>query len=336
MLTYKSVVVFAELPDKHGFAGMYCGMSVDALICAGGANFPNDPMAKGGAKVWSDIVYMLHAPNARWEEVGRLPKPSAYGVSASWRDAMVVVGGGDAVRNFRDCYLLRWDETRIAFEELPELPLPMSNCCGAVVGDTIYVAGGQETPNSATTLGCCYTLNLANRSCGWVEVPWPLNAPGRIQAVAGSHGEWFYFFSGIDLVPSKNGSSRRRYLIDAWRHNVEVGWERLPDLPHAVAAAPTPAMLDRDAKLVISGGVWPDYIDTISPMDAHPGFSRDFLVYDIGRHTWARSAATTLSPKTPPARVTTATAVWRGLYVIPSGEVAPGVRTRSVLGYRIG
>ena len=333
MLRNNGIVTFAELPDKHGYAGMYCGVSGDVLLCAGGANFPVEPLAMGGVKVWSDRIYLLKSPSAGWEEVGALPKACGYGVSATWRDAMVLAGGGDAASNSRDSYLVRWDGRAISLEDLPQLPIPMANGCGAIVGDTLYVAGGQDTPNSETALDRCYTLNLVKPTDGWVDIPWPLHASGRIQAVAGSQEGWFYLFSGIELVPNGDGTLERRYLTDAWRHNVESGWERLPDLPRAAAAAPTPVMLGAGAQLVITGGVWPEYLKDISLRDIHPGFSRAHLAYDIGRNAWSQFTECAITSHMPPARVTAATAVWRGVYVIPSGEVAPGLRTRSVMGY---
>ena len=42
------------LPDKEGFAGMFAGVSNDALLCIGGANFPDKMPWEGGVKKWYD------------------------------------------------------------------------------------------------------------------------------------------------------------------------------------------------------------------------------------------------------------------------------------------
>ncbi len=58
-----------NLPDKHGWAGMYAGVSQDTLIVAVGANFPDRPLIEGGTKVWTTRSLPLNnqmANGARW------------------------------------------------------------------------------------------------------------------------------------------------------------------------------------------------------------------------------------------------------------------------------
>ena len=47
------------LPDEHGFAGAFCGVSGEALIVAGGANFPGGRPWDGAQKVWHDRIFVL-------------------------------------------------------------------------------------------------------------------------------------------------------------------------------------------------------------------------------------------------------------------------------------
>lgn len=100
-ITLFSITPLAPLPDPHGFAGMFAGVAGGALIRAGGANFPAEPLAQGGRKVWHDRVFTLAKPDTAWRLVARMPRPSGYGVSATWRDCAVFVGGGDERENFR-------------------------------------------------------------------------------------------------------------------------------------------------------------------------------------------------------------------------------------------
>lgn len=330
-------LALAPLPDPHGFAGMFAGVAGGALLCAGGANFPERPFTQGGAKVWHDRVFILSAPDGLWREAGRLPRVSGYGVSATWRDAVVLAGGGDARSNFSDAFLMRWDGTRLSFEGLPPLPVTTANSCGAVVGDTLYVAGGQESPAATGALSRCFALDLsaATATREWREIPWPATAPGRILAVAAAHNGWFYLFSGADLHPDASGRAERRYLTDAWRFQPAAGWQRLADLPHAVAAAPSPAMNGGDARLVVVGGVSPEFLATLPPNAPHPGFPRELLTYDIAANRWIFSPqAITPAAGTPPPRVTAPLVAWKNLFVVPSGELSPGLRTPTVLAFR--
>ena len=49
------------IPDREGFAGSYAGVSGNALLVAGGANFPDKRPWEGGTKIWYDRVFVLEA-----------------------------------------------------------------------------------------------------------------------------------------------------------------------------------------------------------------------------------------------------------------------------------
>src|SRR5690348_6499323 len=66
------------LPDPEGFAGMFAGTIGDALLVAGGANFPDRRPWDGGVKRWYDAVWLLEDPAGPWRRVGSLPRPSSY------------------------------------------------------------------------------------------------------------------------------------------------------------------------------------------------------------------------------------------------------------------
>jgi N-acetylneuraminic acid mutarotase len=323
-----TVSSLAALPDAFGFAGMFAGVSGTNLLCAGGANFPEKPLAEGGRKIWHDRVFALATAGGAWREVGRLPRPNAYGVSATWRGSLVLAGGGDARINFHSACLLRWDGLRLVTEDLPPLPVSTANACGTVVGDILYVAGGQETPASTAALQRCFALDLAAPVRSWKEIPWPDSAPGRILAVAAALDGWFYIFSGADLLPTASGTAGRRYLTDAWRYRPASGWQRLAELPHAVVAAPSPAINAPGELLAIVGGVSPEYLASLPQNGPHPGFARQLLLYRPATNTWTVAA---VEMGAVPPRVTAPLTSWGNRFVIPSGEVAPGIRTPTVL-----
>ncbi|HYD82815.1 MAG TPA: hypothetical protein VEA63_02160, partial [Opitutus sp.] len=129
------------LPDAIGFAGSFAGVSGDALLVGGGANFPDRPPWQGGTKVWHDRVFAFDADNNRWLDAGRLPQPNGYGVSVTVPDGLVLIGGGDAVKNFADAWLARYDADtrRVSFTRWPNLPVPLAMAAGALVEKTIYV-----------------------------------------------------------------------------------------------------------------------------------------------------------------------------------------------------
>lgn len=312
------------IPDREGFAGMFAGVSHDALIVAGGANFPDRKPWEGGTKVWYDTIFVLESPNSEWKIGGKLPRPLGYGVSVTYRDTVVCIGGGDACQNSRDCFRLEWQDGRIVTTTLPPLPTTVANACGALVGNVVYVAGGQETPDSTTALRTVFTLDLSSTAHEWKQLP-VLPENGRILAVAASFDDAFWIMGGAELLPAPGGKSIRKYLTNAARYAPELGWEAVPDLPTPVVAAPTPAPIANSGIHVLGGDDASQL--TVAPAD-HRGFSTAILKYDPAEKTWQRTG------EHPAPRVTVPCVRWRDMYVFPSGEQRPGKRSPEVWSWK--
>ena len=146
----------AALPDPIGFAGPFAGVVAaeggDALVVAGGANFPDGRPWDGAAKVWHGRVFVLEEPAGPWREATtRLPAPLGYGVSASWNGALVCAGGGDAEAHSSRTFTLSLAGGEVELAALPDLPGPTAFGCGALVGEVLYVAGGLAAPDAPST-----------------------------------------------------------------------------------------------------------------------------------------------------------------------------------------
>jgi N-acetylneuraminic acid mutarotase len=308
------------LPDREGFAGSFAGVSGGALLVAGGANFPDKRPWEGGAKVWYDRVFALTPGAMAWSDAGHLPCLNGYGVSISVPEGLVLIGGGDAKRNFAVVLLAHWAGHAVSFSTWPVLPKPLAQAAGACVGRTIYVAGGLDRPDATQAQRACYALDLDGLDHGWREVP-PCPGPERFLATASAHDGAFYLFGGARLVSDAQGKVQREWLRDAWRYTPSAGWKRLADLPRAAVAAPTPAPA-ADGKLLIIGG--DDGTQASVGPTEHRGFPRDVLGYDIASDSWTRIG------DVPFSLVTTTATNWRGRIIIPGGEARPGVRSPAV------
>ena len=309
----------APLPDREGFAGAFAGVSGGALLVAGGANFPDKMPWHGGTKVWHDTVFVLEEPGAAWRVAGKLPRPLGYGVSVTTKEGVLCLGGSDATRHYADAFLLQWREGKLIHRQIPSLPVPCANMAGARVGDTVYLAGGADSPAATNALKTFWSLDL--KHLRWRQLqPWP--GPARMFSVAGGTDGGFYLFSGVELKPGKDGKPVRSYLRDAYRYAPASGWKRLADLPRAAAAAPSPAVLHKHHLFVISGD--DGALVSFEPKSKHPGFPRDVLAYGIRADRWTSVGDSPLSRATVPV------VEWRGRTVIPSGEVRPGVRSPEV------
>jgi N-acetylneuraminic acid mutarotase len=309
------------LPDADGFAGTFAGTSHGALIVAGGANIPKDKWADVFQKVWYESAFVLERPDGPWKSGFQLPRPIGYGVAISADNSLMCFGGSDAMGHYAESFRLEWVDGRIVTTPLPSLPRPCANACGALVGRTIYIAGGIETPISTTALHTFWSLDLDSKELTWKELPaWP--GPERTLAIAGASQDAFYLFSGTSLSPGSTNQPVRNYLRDAYRYKTNEGWKRIADLPRSTVAAPSPAA-SIGSKLVIYSG--DDGANTaFQPVHDHPGFPRNGLAYDVEKDAW------TVAESIPFSRATAPTVVWQNRLVIPNGEVRPRVRTPEV------
>jgi N-acetylneuraminic acid mutarotase len=308
------------IPDAQGFAGSFAGISAGALIVVGGANIVGDKWGTNFHKQWYDSVFVLESPRSQWRLAGRLPRPLGYGVSITTDDRLICIGGSDSTNHYADVFQISYNKRALNIGALPPLPTPCANCCGAKVGDTIYVAGGLETPTSTNAMRTFWALDLTTEKLRWRQLPaWP--GPERMLAVAGVLGGEFYLFSGARLTSDANGKTVREYLNDAYAYSPQKGWRRISDVPRPVAAAPSPAISARQLQIV--SGDDGSKVD-LPPSPTHPGFSHDVFAYDAQTDRWL------IAGSLPFGRATAPVVEWNGHAVVVMGEVRPRERTSEV------
>lgn len=309
------------LPDAVGFAGSYAGVTNGALLVAGGANFPDKHPWEGGTKVWHDSLFILEKPDGAWRAASPLPQAGGYGLSLTVPEGVLLIGGGDARENFSTVRLARWDGQQVVFTDLPSLPVPLAMSAGALLGRTVYVAGGLDRPNAAVAARVFLALDLDRPAAGWRTLePWP--GPERFLAVGGALDGSFFLFGGARLVPGSGGPPRREWLRDAWRYTPGAGWKRLADLPRPLVAAPGPAPALGPSHLLLIGGDDGSLVDQ-NPAE-HPGFLRELWAYHTITNSWACLGTLPFSLVTTPA------VSWQDRIVVPGGETRPGVRSTAV------
>lgn len=313
------------LPDTVGLGGCFAGESGGALLVAGGCNFPGKPFWEGGKKVWYDTVYVLKEPNGQWQRVAKLPHALAYGISVTTKLGLVCIGGADGSRHYAEVLALSWSRQGLQISALPSLPIPLAYAAAAVVGDTIYVAGGLSKPGATSASDKFLALDISEKHPAWRELE---RCPGRprMLATAGALNGTFYLAGGTALREVK-GKVERTYLRDAWCYKPGEGWHRLADMPKACSAGATPAPVF-DSALFLIGGDDGSHVG-FRPIEKHPGFSRRILAYHTGSDSW------TIGLEAPFPRATVQTAFWRGRYVFVGGEVRPGVRSPEVWALRV-
>lgn len=335
----------APLPNRTGLAGAFIGLAGDALVCAGGANFPDGGTPwNGGVKTWYDTIYVLETASATWKVAGRLPRPLGYGLTVSWKDQLILIGGSNSEGHYKSVLRLRYhkegSKAAVKIDTLPSLPSAIALTSGALVGDCIYLAGGQVQPSDASATNVCWRLDLSADRPSWEVLPdWP--GESRMLSVSGALDGKFYLFSGTALHEGK-----RTYLKDAYCYDPRIvsgkekGWRRLADLPSPTVAAPGPAVAIKGQLLILGGddGTLADEAAVLK--ERHPGFSDQILAYDPQRNQWQVAGKCWVDKKADAAvnpngsiwaPVTTGAVLWHDRIVLVGGEVRPGTRTPHVI-----
>ena len=267
----------SSIPDQIGFAGSYAGVAGNVLIFAGGANFPDGGAPwTGSKKAWTAQLFVLDQPNGAWKVAGNLPQKMGYGISINYKDAMILIGGSNEQGHLKSVYKFTYNDAKLKFEMLPDLPKPIANTCGVLVGDVIYVMGGITDPDAKTAENNFWALDLSQEKKAWHILPtWP--GAARMLSVAGALNDELYLFSGVALI-----EGQRKYLNDAYKFTSKNVWEKIADLPHSVAAAPTPAFASKKEIMVFGGDDGSLASTSATLKEKHPGFSKQILAYVSG------------------------------------------------------
>ncbi|HPM11700.1 MAG: cyclically-permuted mutarotase family protein [Paludibacter sp.] len=183
---------------SKGISASFAGFLDNNLVVIGGCNFPEIPAAQKGKKVFYKDILMLKS--GAWIKIGNLPQELAYGVSITTTDAIFCIGGQNNEISSSAVYKISFEKQKhhAIVEELPNLPVTFDNGAGAMLDNSIYIAGGNQN-GSASSDVWLLDLDLGN---GWVPAP-PLPVKGGlVQPVAAGTTSKLYVIGGF--VPPLN------------------------------------------------------------------------------------------------------------------------------------
>ncbi len=355
---------------QPGLAGPYVGIHNNALIVAGGANFPEAPPWRGGKKVWWENIYVMKLENNEWitNKSFVLPRPLAYGASISTEDGIVCIGGCDAEKCYDDVFIIKWnpETSSVDIESLPSLPTPLAFMAAAKVGNTIYVAGGQENMHQAKPTRTFLSLDLSKKSdqisFDWHELqPWPGSERILPVAAAQSDGntDCFYLFSGRMPVAGKTTA----LLTDGYKYNpIRNQWTAIANVMgiskdggDGICVMAASCIATGSSHILVFGGAnggifneleslqrqvamlkekdknkFKDQIEQIEKKRIDILENHPGFSRDILAYHTITDTWTKFGNLPEGSQVTTTAVRWNDSIIIPSGEIRPGVRTPKI------
>lgn len=182
----------AEPGYSLGVSACYAGQIGDYLVVAGGCNFPE----AGKPKKYYAGVYAARLDRAtlQWRLVGFLPEAAAYGATVTCGDSLLFLGGNNTDHALAAVYSVRLNSvgTDVLINRLADLPATADNMAVALVGNDIFVVGGNQNGKpSADVLR--YKLGASTVSSANLRIP---GAP-RVQPVAAAYNDKLYVWGGF-------------------------------------------------------------------------------------------------------------------------------------------
>lgn len=312
-----------------GVSALYAGAVGDAVIAAGGANFPDVPAAEGGRKRFYDTIWLLRdaaGRHPRWSAVGRLPEPAAYGASYSLPDEVVVAGGANASGALRSVYSLRLRGRKVEVRRLEDLPFAVEQGAAAMCGGVLYLAGGMAEGKPSPAVLACDTKSGRRSWRVVATMPEPF-----VQPVALAREGMLYVWGGFDPV--------RRTVADyGYRCDLKTGrWERIAGLPDGGTMTGTAAVPLADGSLLAAGGVNREIFafglscdasrqrEYLSHPPAYYRFRAALWRFDPRTEQWSEAEVSARAARAGAALVPMGEGV-----VMLGGETRPGIRTPDV------
>ncbi len=351
---------------QPGLAGPYSGVDDDMLIVAGGANFPDKVPWKGGTKVYYNEIFLLQkdGDTYSWKKSEpKLPFAAGYGGAVSTPAGLFCFGGNTSNESISESWFINYipENGAIEITSGPQLPVRLTNFAFAKVDNTIFVAGGVSEP-SGTSKKIFLSLDISNTNSAewkWETLPgWKGQPRAFAVATAQSNGatNCFYLFSGRNI--KENGEVE--ILYDAHVYNPSLKqWSLISNGKNknfpvmAGTAFPIGAstivfasgasgelmqkQLEIEQQIAKLQNI-PDKNEAtkseleqaqrklLNHLENHPGFGNEIIGFNTLTNKTFELA---MLPTT--GQVTTTAVQWGNDFVIPSGEIRPGIRTPKML-----
>ncbi len=315
---------------EYGVSAAFGANLNDDVIVAGGANFPENPLAADSKKQFYNGIYKVDGTTTT--RIGTLPQAIAYGATAKTAKGAVLIGGSNADGSLADVYLLNVNGNNVSISNLPALPAALDNAGACAIGNKVYVAGGNVNGTPSTQL---LVLDLDAAAPAWRKLA---SMPGNARtqpAVAATDGK-VYVFGGF---APKSGNKAATLNTDGLCYDpAKNKWTKLaaPSVNGTeISVGGGSAATLTNGKIAVVGGVNKDVFlqalqnqpaDYLQHSPEWYKFNQNVLVYDAAANTWS-------AQQQPAAARAGAVAVpmSNNRVYVHGGEVKPRIRTAQPL-----
>ncbi|MBS1487784.1 MAG: hypothetical protein JST43_09355 [Bacteroidetes bacterium] len=353
---WNSIGTLPDVDNKKqpGLAGAVVGVSENALIVGGGANFPDAMPWEGGKKAYHNEIFVFEKDKTgkavHTGKIFHLPFGFAYGANCSTPWGVICAGGENEEGLLKKVIVVQWKPSakEISIAYLPDLPMAVTNASIVHHDNSIFVAGGEVGDEVSDQF---FKLDLQNQSADWQVLPSLPKPLSHFVMVSQNNGTHPCLYVAGGRKKNKNAISDISSSLYEFDLNT-YQWTEKKQLPDALSAGT--GLSYAKNKILMFGGDKGEtfqkvekYIAAIAQeqdqikkhqlileknklQSAHPGFSREVLQYNTDTDVW--TVIGTIPFETP---VTTTAVCWGETFVIPSGEIKAGVRSPHILGGKI-
>lgn len=267
-----------------GTAGLLYGKTKDYIVVGGGANFPEKPVAKGGAKKLYPDIYVLKNENGNLKQVNHttLDYEIGYGSSITANEGIYYIGGSPSEEEGNNVSLITTnDKGEVNLKHIGDLPFTFSDGFAVKKDKDIYLGLGKQNGKASNKV---YKFNIeTGKTEDLKEIP---GESTRNQAVAQLLGDDIYVFSGGDKIAYTDGY---KYSIkdNTWSEvaNVKVGNEEISLL------GASSVKLNDEEMLVIGGfnkSVYDDAVKNLNTLkdESLTEFKKEYFARDPQDFNW--------------------------------------------------
>ena len=269
----------------------------DSIATIGGSSWVTTPEGKD-VKKYIDDVYILNVEEMQWKQLPDYPINMSTGFAAFVDNKLYGIGGKNSHQAHDKVFILDLSQKNPKWRPGPSLHQPRVGHKGAVIGETIYVIGGNALKSGASPALPIMALDTRHLEKGWQHIA-DMPAPQTKSLLATACGNKLYLFGGvIDLgyPPRKIDGNVFRIAEtvflpltpQAQSFSLDLAtlkWKEIRPLPTPKSYAECKALDDR--YIITVGGV-----DTILAADQTPdkrpriSVSNQCWLYDTQKDTY--------------------------------------------------